>query len=66
MDCLDCKHCKVINKYGLLRCDAGNWLRPNGEEKTVRLGKHEVRTLEIRWRDLFSKAKKCPSMVSLC
>lgn len=63
--CLDCLHCKVINKCKNLRCKAGGWTKLDGKERFITLIEQEIRTLNIRPRQIFSEASRCLDMVSM-
>lgn len=62
-NCLDCLHCKLIQRHKELRCKAGLWEKANGEEKFIKLIVQESRTLDIRSRDIFHLALHCVQFV---
>jgi hypothetical protein len=64
-NCLDCLHCKVINKHKELKCKAGMWTKMDEDEKFVKLSGMEIRFLNIRPRDLFHEAIRCHNFVSM-
>ena len=64
-NCLDCLHCKLINRRQNLTCKAGQWLKNDGEAKHIILQGYEVRTLNIKSRDIFQNAIRCDQMISM-
>jgi hypothetical protein len=63
--CLDCLHCKLINRHKELSCKAGMWQNGNGEPKYIKLQAYEIRTLDIKPRDLLKNAVKCIEMIDM-
>lgn len=61
-DCLNCFNCRIVKTKLVLRCKAGFWINADGNEKIVKLTKTEVVNSHISFRNLFSQAKKCPSL----
>lgn len=63
-DCLDCFHCKIIMKKGIVRCRKGHWRKDDLTEKLVKLKPQEIRgigngTFRISWREVFQQSGKC-------
>ncbi len=65
MDCLDCKHCKVIVSKMILRCKKNHWVKNDESEKVIKLREMEGKTLRIEWRNTFAQGEKCADMISM-
>ncbi len=63
--CLDCLHCKLINRRGNLACKAGQWQKTNGNIKQITLQRYEIKTLDIKSRDIFQTAGRCHEMINM-
>ncbi len=64
--CLDCLHCKVVNKHRQLACKAGMWIKENsGDQWLIRLHTSEIRSLDIRVREIFNTANRCGNFVNV-
>ena len=61
--CLDCLNCKLISKWGELTCKSGHWTKIDGTLKHIILQSYEKKTLDIKPRDIFHKARKCDDMI---
>jgi len=71
--CTDCFWCKINRSKGYIRCACKDnsgmhllyWVRSDGNEKIIKLMQSEIKKSFIKWRDLFSMAKTCPSVKSM-
>lgn len=65
--CLDCLHCKMVEKSTKLRCSLNLWSKPgfNCKNGEVKLLPQEKKTFKFKTRNIFRKAKKCNYFESL-
>lgn len=64
-DCLECLHCKIIQRRTSLKCAEQHWVKGDGAPRLIRLSEGETNDGRMRPRQFFSQAERCSSFSSM-